>query len=285
MMLMVIGTILSPSLTTPNDGALTDSFPRDEICGLSTEEQLEIHRQILTGAAIANAGGVAVPECGPGLWLQIADFDVSDTSNVCPGPEWEFFATPVRACRRVPAAAGCSLATFPTGGLEYRRVCGQIIGRGVTETLDGFLTVSESTTLDGIPLVDGVTLTHSSPIQHIWTLAATSFPTPNLVVCPCKDNSGIPFSPSLINTVAENFADGNYFCDNSFGISKPFWNGDCSPLNSQPIIEGCCEFNNPPFFTATLQTCTSADVEARLCRDQGPGDEDFGVEIIQLYVQ
>ena len=283
--LMVIGTVLSPSLTTPSAGALTDFVPRDGMCGLSTEERLEVQRQILNGVDIANVGGVAVPECGPGLWLQIADFDVSDTSNVCPGLEWLFTTTPMRACRRLLFAAGCSLAVFPTGGLEYSKVCGRIIGSAVTGSLDSFRTVSAATTLNGIPLVDGVTVTHSSPIQHIWTLAASPFNVVNGIICPCKDNSGVAFPQSQINTVAENFANGNYFCDTTFGVAKPLWNGDCSPLSSQPIIEACCEFNNPPFFTATLPTRTNADVEARLCRDQARSDEDFGVEIIQLYVQ
>ena len=286
-MLVIIGTILSPNLTTPSAGALTDYVPRDGMCDLSTEERLEVQRHIQNGVTTPYAGGVAVPECGPGVWFQIADFDVSDTSNVCPGPEWEFLATPVRACRRMPVAAGCSLATFPTGGLEYSKVCGQIIGRGVVETLDSFNSLTSFTTVDGIPLVDGVTVTNSSPIQHIWTLAASSFSLPSsatlpaAVVCPCNPN----ILPSDINTVAENFADGRYFCDTTFGISKPLWNGDCSPLSGQPDIQACCEFNNPPFFSTTLPTRTSDDVEARLCRDQARGDEDFGVEIIQLYVQ
>ena len=91
--LMVIGTILSPSLTTPSAGKLSDFFPSDGMCGLSTEQRLEVLRNLQNAVPIANAGGVAVPECGPGPWLQVANFDSDVTPSQCP-PEWPFISTP-----------------------------------------------------------------------------------------------------------------------------------------------------------------------------------------------
>ena len=108
--LMVVSAILSPSLTTP-------SAARDGKCELSTEERLKVMRQIRT-----------IPECGPGVWLQIADFDISGPSQ-CP-PEWEFSDMPLgqEGCRRPDPDGGCTVAAFSTGGFEYGKVRGRIIG-------------------------------------------------------------------------------------------------------------------------------------------------------------
>ena len=124
-MLMVIITILSPSLTTPSAGKLSDLFPSGGLCGLSTDARLEILRNIQNAFPVANAGGVAVPACGPGPWLQIADFDISGTPQ-CP-PEWPFQASPsdIQGCAQSGTGAGCTVATFSTGGVEYGKVCGQ----------------------------------------------------------------------------------------------------------------------------------------------------------------
>ena len=277
--ILLICTFLSPRLTTPSAGALSDFFPTNGLCSLSPEERLEVQRQIQNGVAIANAGGVTIPECGPGPWLQIANFDFASTSPPCP-TEWEpiSLGSGFGGCRRPETAAGCSVATFTTGGVEYGKVCGRIIG-AATASPDGFAVVGppEPTETDGITLVDGVTLTHSSPIQHIWTLSAATNPFPDNVICPCKDNGA-----SQINAGAVAFADGNYFCDTTFGGTKLLWNGQCSTVGT---LETCCAFNTPPFFTATLPTRTSDNADARLCRNENEPAEDVRVQIMQLYVQ
>ena len=206
--LMVIVTILSPSLSMPSAGALSDFFPRDGMCSLSTEERLEVQRHIRNAVAIANAGGVSVPECGPGPWLMIADFDVSGAPPLCP-TEWPLTTIPAGegGCIRPSPAAGCTVATFPTG-VEYGKVCGKIIATAIGDP-NSFLVegAANPTVTDGIRLVDGITITHSSPIQHIWTLSAAQSTDPQIVTCPCMAN----ISP--INTDAVNFAGGKYFCD------------------------------------------------------------------------
>ena len=65
------------------------------------------------------------------------------------------------------------MATFSTSGVEYGKVCGRIIGGGPGAP-DAFreLGLAAPTVVDGIRMVDGLTIVHSSPIQHIWTLAA-----------------------------------------------------------------------------------------------------------------
>ena len=279
--LVVIGTILSPSLTTPSAGVLTDLFPSGGLCDLTTEGRLKVQRHLQNAVPIIDAGGVAVPECGPGPWLQIADFDFSSATDPCP-PEWELVTAPAGrgGCRQLDTAAGCTVATFSTNGVEYGKVCGQIIG-AATGNPDAFRELGApgpTVAANGVRLIDGVTITYSSEIQHIWTLSAARFTNEDLVVCPCKTNT----NSIIMDAVA--FADNNYFCDTTFGNSKLLWNGDCTPITI-PSLEACCEFNTPPFFTAPLPTRTTANVDAHLCRDQARSDEDIRVQIIQLYVQ
>ena len=277
--LMVIGTILSPSLTTPSAGKLSDFFPSGGMCDLSTEERIEVLRRIQNAVPVANAGGVSVPQCGPGPWLQIADFDIATTTPECP-PEWPLFTGPPDGCRRPVVPGGCSTATFSTGGVEYNKVCGRIIadasGNGDANAFG--LNGAATTVVDGIRLVDGVTITHfSSPIQHIWTLAASTFDTSDTVMCPCS-------IPGLTSS-AVTFAGQNYFCDTTLSGAKLLWNGMCSPpITGDPDLEACCNFNQPPYFSMTVAR-TNVDVEAHLCRNQGRNNEDILVQIIELYVQ
>ncbi len=47
----------------------------------------------------------------------------------------------------------------------------------------------------------------------------------------------------------------------------------------------CCSFNNPPWFTKTLSSVTSDDLELRVCRDEVRANEDVGLKSVELYVQ
>lgn len=248
---------------------LTDLIPQGGLCGLTSVERQEALRRIQT-AVDCQSNGIEVPECGPGLWIPIADFNVTGDSRECP-TGWTFTETPARGCTRGADSAGCDLASFSTEGCSYQRVCGRVIGSASgSMSLEGFNTWP-GTPIDGINLVDGVTITHSSPIQHIWTLAGSS----GMPSCPCN-------VPSTITT-ATTFAGSDYFCDTTSADTKQLWAGDCQGLS--PAVEACCNFNTPPFFTATLPSPTSANVDARLCRDEPRSNEDLLVEIIQLYVQ
>ena len=136
------------------------------------------------------------------------------------------------------------------------------------------------TTIDGA-YVSGVSLTHGSPRQHIWTFAAgisEDEPTRD-DACPCDATISINIPP---------FVGGDYFCESgvnigyaSYGLlypDDPLWDGKgCTSTST------CCEFNNPPYFTKQLSNPTTDDIEARLCRWQG--SDDTPVEFIELYVK
>ena len=136
------------------------------------------------------------------------------------------------------------------------------------------------TTIEGA-YVGGVSLTHGSPRQHIWSFAAgASEATPSrIVVCPCDASINISVPP---------FVGGDYFCESGvnsgaailkFYQEDPLWEGyGCSSSSS------CCSFNNPPYFTKTLPSPTSDPIEARLCRYNGLYG-DTTVEFMELYVK
>ncbi len=122
-----------------------------------------------------------------------------------------------------------------------------------------------------MPYLDGVSLTHGTPRQHIYSFVAghgAEFGAEN-VRCPC-DN------PNHMNAPLPDFVGQNYFCDGNY--NGALWDGmDCTTA--------CCTFNSPPYFSATLPAPTSDSLEVRICADQGRGDEAVNLEVFQLYVQ
>ena len=293
MLIATLCILLSTILTTQPSAAkkLTDLFPRDGLCGLSTKERLDTLRSIQEAADRLDAGFVTVPQCGAGLWLPIANFDVTGTDTECP-PGWTFTDVPTRGCfgeNSNSGAGGCDVATFPTNEVLYNKVCGRITGRA-TGILFGFIDILQQiptfdttvTQFDGVVPADGVTLTHSTPAEHIWTFAASIIDGAGNIACPCD--------PDLDNNAgAVEFADSNnYFCDAADSeAEKTLWAGDCGTLETD--APECCNVNGPPFFVSTLTSPTSANVDARLCLDGNAGLEGLAealfIQRMELYVQ
>jgi hypothetical protein len=180
---------------------------------------------------------------------------------------------------------GCSSTVFPVHGVSYERVCGRIIGYQ-DRTPNAFFPYhrNRSLTIDDLYL-DGVSLTHGSrPRQHIWSFASALDETDgHQSGCPCI-NIGL-----LTQPVVPPFVGSDYFCDTGssddvkndvFYADNPLWDGE--GCGSQNI---CCLFNNPPWFSKTLDRSTSDDIEMRICRDAGRFNEDVPLELVQLYVQ
>ena len=162
-------------------------------------------------------------------------------------------------------------------------MCGTIRAYQCNQT-DGFEAFDDGyvTTIDG-PYVSGVSLTHGTPRQHIWTFAAGSSESlfNNDDACPCD---------ATINTTIPSFVGGDYFCEsgaNSMSIGgfhpdDPLWDGEgCSSSST------CCSFNNPPYFTKQLPNPTNDDIEARICQ-LGSGDDspiEFYVKLDEVNVK
>ena len=214
---------------------------------------------------------------GTGSWRRVVYLDMTDPNTTCPSG-WQLTSHSKRTCGKVSnGGLTCDSVTFPVSGGDYTRVCGTIKGYQYKVT-DAFQAYHEGdvTTIDGAYLC-GVSLTHGSPRQHIWTFAAGRSEYHNEDdSCPCDVTIDISIPP---------FVGGDYFCEsgrNSGPITEfypddPLWDGDGCASST------CCSFNNPPYFTKQLPSPTTDDIEARLCRQDSNGDTP--IEFIELYVQ
>ena len=179
----------------------------------------------------------------------------------------------------------CSSTTFSIGGLPYSHVCGRIRGYqfGGGRAFWGYIDQHQ-----GINsyYVDGVSLTHggAGSRHHIWTFAAglTEVSTHFLSArCPCDvhNNDRVPA-----------FFGDDFFCES--GVNSPWisqfifypddvlWDGqNCTSTST------CCQLNNPPWFTKSLTNATTDDIELWICTSFSPGEGDFPLELIELYVQ
>ena len=211
-------------------------------------------------------GGLTdVPECGKGKWFQVANLNMSDPQQECPS-SWSVASSPGRSCV-APASSPCDSAVFHhSSGLPYQWVCGR--ARGFASfTPDAFYRGSLG--INGLYL-DGVSITHGHPRQHIWSFGAGHGVIPGANHrCPC-DNNNRNFA-----RLPPSFVGNNYFCDGEY--NGALWDGkDCTT--------NCCTFNNPPWFTVKL-TSTTDDIEVRICHDQVVGDERVYLNTLLLYVQ
>ena len=219
---------------------------------------------------------------GTGGWRRVVYLDMTDPSTTCPSG-WQLTGYSKRTCGR--ASDGwrtCDSVTFPVSGGEYSRVCGRIKAYQWATT-DAFRN-RQVTTIEGA-YVDGISLTHNSPRQHIWTFVAglsEGNPTGNNV-CPCDSDHTIHIPP---------FVGNDYFCES--GVNEPWDISRHWTLHSNdPLWDGenclssstCCSLHNPPYFVKQLPTPTTDDIEARICLDSPSRDENIAVELVELYVQ
>ena len=214
--------------------------------------------------------------CGriTGGWTRVAQLDTTSNGHQCPSGLTQRTDGDIRTCVRDTSTAGCSSVTFPTQSISYSRVCGRITGYQFGST-DGFFTGHNISSI----YLDGVSLTHGNPRQHIWSFAMGLDRTAthqNIRVtnnCPCQHISA-KHPPSFVGN--------NYFCDAAnehyAGIHKfyslPLWtNASCL----------CC--TNPPWFYKQLPQPTTEDIEMRVCRNQNSDNEDILIQVVEIYVQ
>ena len=102
---------------------------------------------------------------------------------------------------------------FPVSGGDYTNVCGSVRAYQVGH-IDAFEAYhdGEVTTIEGA-YVAGVSLTHGSPRQHIWTFAAGSYETDfqDEDACPC--DATVPIS-------IPTFVGGDYFCESGVNSDR-----------------------------------------------------------------
>ena len=132
-------------------------------------------------------------------------------------------------CEKRSNSSSCEGVTYSTGSVQYDQVCGRIIGYqyGIPYVFNGPRSIDS-------PYVDGVSVTHGSPRQHIWTFAGgfdeQLHPYPgNVVTCPCV-------SGSTAENRIPSFVGQNYFCES--GLTQ--WRGPHGILwpNGDPLWDG-----------------------------------------------
>ena len=227
--------------------------------------------------------------CGgvTGGWMRVAELDMKNSSHQCPSGLMEQNDAGKRTCVPNLDSATCSSVTFLVNTLDYSQVCGRIIGYQYYSTnafgyISGSLIYSPQS-IDSY-YVDGVSLTHGNPRQHIWTFAAAAGETSHPdSICPCTNTNTASTAPP-----PPSFVGNDYFCDTGSSTSSsrtfysedPLWDGDgCGPLST------CCSFNNPPWFYKQLPQHTTDDIEMRVCRDQDASNEDIALEMVDVFIQ
>ena len=254
-----------------------------------SEEQREIARSEIKNTTQRLLRESVVPllqgySCGGSTgWRRVVYLNMSDPTQQCPSV-WQEITTPHRVCGRRSTSASCEGLTYSTGSEQYDQVCGRIIGYEIGSP-DAYQVAGGS--IDSY-YMDGVSVTHGSPRQHIWTFAAGldegSNSRYNAYRCPCV-------AGSINGNNIPSFVGQNYFCESgitqwneTYGVfypnGDPLWDGQgCGPTSS------CCTFNSPPWFNVQLPSSTTNDIEVRICANDWIQGEDSPIQLIELYVK
>ena len=212
--------------------------------------------------------------CGniTGGWMRAAYIDMTDPGNTCPENLTYTAINSTRMCRSSHTSAGCTSVIFPTHMTPYTKVCGRAHGYQYSSPLSFYYSFGQ--TIHDY-YVDGVSVTHGSPRNHIWTFAAgmsKDYNTP-CCNCPCALYPG---------SVPPSFVGEKYFCES--GNTGPWaaqWYLDDPLWDSQGCTNGTCCDRGGPWFTTTLGQEVSDDIEVRWCSYLG---EDIGVDQLEIYV-
>ena len=133
-----------------------------------------------------------------GRWRRIASINIS-AGDECPTGWNNSSYNGVSFCRTPSDDGGCYSTFFSTNGVSYQHVCGRVRGyqkstpnafRRNTLSIDSYY-------------VDGLSITHGDPRQHIWTYAAGLTDNGNYVSwnCPCAAISQDQPHPLLLAIV------------------------------------------------------------------------------------
>ena len=223
-------------------------------------------------------GSIASVFCGcdeEDGWTRVAYLNMSDPSQQCPTELIRLYnESEVRACGR--KTYSCDSITFSTIGVSYSQVCGRVIGYqyGSPDSI-------RSQSIDS-NYVDGISITHGYPRQHIWTLInGWSEVQPNWQGCPCSTGA----TGSLPSFVGDDYfcESGSPSADTGYQLypDDPLWDGEgCGG------IEGpCCNVPGIPWFHRAFDSPTTDDIELRVCGNEGISNEDSPVSLYEIYVK
>ena len=218
-----------------------------------------------------------------GGWMRVAHLNMSNSTEECPPGLRLYDENGVRACGRPESspAGYCQSVKFPSYSINYTQVCGRVTGYQYGSP-DAISATGLHNNLNAA-YVDGVSLTHGNPRQHIWTFMAGlqehSFEINGQSECPCAPNS--PVTP-------QSFVGNDYFCESGNSAPwqrklypDPLWDGKQCGLIDKP----CCLAPGIPWFHKTFDIPTTDYIELRVCGDQNVIDEDIPVGFYEIYVK
>ena len=251
--------------------SVNSELEQDILSNVTMQLQRTYHLHDSSGYTCGSTGG----------WRRVVYLDMTDPNTNCPSG-WQLNTRySKRTCDTgYGGFLTCDSVFFPVGGGAYNRVCGTIRGFQFQFTSAfRFYHRGVATTIDEA-YVCGVSLTHGSPRQHIWTFAAgnSEHHLTSDYSCPCD---------AIIDIKVPSFVGKDYFCES--GVNSMY---GASPLQSDdPLWDGknctsssrCCTFSNPPYFTKRLSSATTDDIEARLC--QSANNVETPIEFIELFVK
>ena len=285
-LITIIGYAAVPGSSLSTVAPLLVTGIGDDSCPPAEEQRsalLQLSNKI--SAMIAELEVHEISQCGEGLWYRVAYLNMSNSTQVCPS-NWVEISAPVRTCGRPPSSVpSCPGIQYSARSLQYSKVCGRVIGYQDGSS-DAFYPGRSLMSPDDI-YVDGVSLTHGMPRNHIWTFAVGGTDgsiRDDDVNCPCVN----PVARS--NVFPPSFVGDNYFCESgnhgrrlggreNFFEEDPVWDGE--------QCEGACCTNgkSPPWFHMNLPKPTTDDIEIRICGSEGTHNEDSPVQMFEIYIQ
>ena len=214
-------------------------------------------------------------------WRRIAYLDMTQPSARCPSSltEHSNSSTGQRACGR-SSDRGCSSLIFPSKR-KYSQVCGQVVGYQ-QGSMDSFAPNRIDVKTINDVYVDGISITHGNPRQHLWTYAVglREKVTSSCNRCP-GDIADYPVS------CIPDFVGIDYYCEtgwvSSFNNGRhvvwddPLWDGKGCHLST---AHSCDRYG---WFHKQVNTTTDY-IEVRLCTSEDTSNEDVLAEVIEIWV-
>ena len=197
-------------------------------------------------------------------WRRIAYLDMN-SSHASSCPEGFVSRNDPSACVRGSSSPGCSSVIYHNHNLTtYSKVIGHVYAIPYYSP-DGFAKFGKERpdfpTLDQ-NYVDGVSITHGTPRQHIWTVTFST----NHIALNCS--TCVRNKPSFVSN--------HYSCEELLV--------NCSTDQCRIAGQRQCVANEE-FFYRDLPHATSDNLEVRVCRDETQGNEDISISLLEVYVQ
>ena len=222
----------------------------------------------LTSLILQNIDMELQPNCGPGLWYQVAHLNISDLSQQCPSVWREYNENGIRACGRPTTLTGSCATKHYLIRNQYSRVCGRVIGY--------FFKTPDAFGLYGVSHInfDGINITSGAQSHHIWSFVAGQS-SHDRSDCSCSSDIAATYRPPV--SIGD-----HYYCESGAQANTLLWDG-------QHCEGTCC--NGPdtnaslPWFSVQLPAPATERVEVSICADESTDNEDIPIKLLEIYVQ